>query len=58
MHGHPVAAFYLKLPLCPSIVCTNSEGTGETARICMVAGAFAVCLCDDENCFLLGRIFH
>ena len=27
-------AFCLKLPLVPCIVCVNSEGSGETERIC------------------------
>ena len=33
-----------KLPLVPYIVWANSVGYGETAQICRLAGAFAVCL--------------
>ena len=38
--GPDVWHFYLKLPIVPYIVCANSEGSGETAQICWLAGAF------------------
>ena len=36
------------LPLHPYLMCANSEGSGETARMRRLAWAFAGRLCDHE----------
>ena len=50
MRSHPVGARYLivgrTLRLLPYFICANSEGSGETARMCMLAWVFAGRLCD------------
>ena len=36
----------LKLSKIPYIVCANSEGSDETAPLCRLTLAYAVCLCE------------
>ena len=50
MHSYPVGPdvwFLVGLFfLLPSFICANSEGSGQTVRMCRLAWAFAGCLCD------------